>query len=147
MPLQNPLSWIFFPLNTVIRCAVASAHFVSRFPDFVRPKIRCLGFSSRSTLSFAALSLLLISCLAPRTLSVRKSALGLLAFTRFSTAFQIFILKIFHFVNLVHMGHSLSLSPAQNPLYPVEILISSGIYTDFITVRNKERNVNHSTCF
>ena len=37
-------------------------------------KIRCLGFSSRSTLSFAALSLLLISCLALRTLSVRKSA-------------------------------------------------------------------------
>ena len=43
--------------------------------------------------------------------------LGLLAFTRLSIPFQIFILKIFHYINLVHMGtgcfaHGV---PAQNP--------------------------------
>ena len=51
------------------------------------------------------------------TAHLPKSALGLLAFTRLSISLQIFILKIFHFINLVHMGtgcyaHGV---PAQNP--------------------------------
>ena len=33
-----------------------------------------------------------------------KSYLGLLKFTRFSIPFQIFILKIFHFIDLAHMA-------------------------------------------
>ena len=37
--------------------------------------------------------------------------LGLLAFTRFGIPFQIFILKILHFNNLVHMGRFVSLQP------------------------------------
>ena len=46
------------------------------------------------------------------TAHLPKSALGLLTFTRFSISLQIFILKIFHSINLVHMG---SYVPAQNP--------------------------------
>ena len=39
-----------------------------------------------------------------RLYSCEKSALGLLTFTRFSIPFRIFILKILHCINLVHMA-------------------------------------------
>ena len=42
-----------------------------------------------------------------------KSAIGLLAFTRFCIPFRNFILKFLHSNNLAHMG---SFVPAQNPL-------------------------------
>ena len=37
---QNSLSWIYLSLDTVIRYRFTYAHFVPRFPDFIRPQIR-----------------------------------------------------------------------------------------------------------
>ena len=85
-----------------------------------RRQICCLGFSSRSdSFAFCALHKPAQYPRYPDYLpsvvsSVRKSALGLLAFTRFSIPFRNFILKFLHSINLAHMG---SFVPAQNPLH------------------------------
>ncbi len=59
---------------------------------------------------------------------VRFRCLGLLAFTRFSIPFRIFILKILHSINLVHIGTGGCARgvPAQNPLitnFPAKVFL------------------------
>ncbi len=70
--------------------------------------------------------------LQPRT----KSALGLLAFGRSNVR--------------PHMGTGFGFAsrgvPAQNPLYSVKVLVCSCVYSDFVSVRDKERYVYNSTC-
>ena len=128
-PSGNSLSWISFSLGIAVRFAFAGAHFIPRSPGFTRPEIRCLGLLAVQKFLHSVLI-----CFANPTPSnfftgrrsfisfgqpSQNPPLGLLAFTRFSIPFRIFILKILHFINLVHMGTGFGITshgvPAQNP--------------------------------
>ena len=49
-----------------------------------------------------------------------------------------------------HMGTGFGFAslgvPAQNPLYSVKVLVCSCVYSDSVSVRDKERYVYNSTC-
>ena len=107
-------SWISFSLGIAVRFAFAGAHFIPRSPGFTRQEIRCLGllavqkflpsvlicFANPTPSNFFTGRRSLISFGQPS----QNPPLGLLAFTRFSIPFRIFILKILYFINLVHMA-------------------------------------------
>ena len=74
--------------------------------------------------------------------------LGLLTFTRFIIPFQIFILKIFHSINLVHMGtgcfaHGV---PAQNPPLGLLEVQSSSLRFDLFH-KSRVAELFHRTCW
>ena len=109
-----------------------------RSPDFVRPvtiyrpkkanPLSWIFFTLGSVVRFASLAL--TSYLAHRTLSVQKSALGLLLY-----AFKPFALFCFHKISAHFFGVSSSfgLRPhsTQNPLFPYTKMFKN-IFKDFI---------------
>ena len=82
VPAQNPLSWICFALTEFRLLCFAQVGSICSLTGFVH----------------------FVHSIRPQI------RLGLLAFTRFRISFRIFILKILHYINLVHMAVRSSVS-------------------------------------